>query len=333
MPELPELSSWPWIFAYLALGFALLAKGADWLVGGAAGVARRLGISPLMVGLTIIAWGTSLPELMVTLTSLREGNSGAALGNVLGSNATNIALVLGMSALVLPAVLHGRLLFREILWLLGSLLALWWVVADFSVTRAESGALFGLFLAYNLNLWLTRPSRPEGQTEEQRDRDRAGGGWRAWVAILCGIAAIQFGVHFAVSGALAGAERLEVPGRIVGLTVLALGTSLPELAAGLRSAFAGESEISLGNVVGSNVFNSLAVLGVVGLIAPISGAAPEGGVHPFAQMLEIDFPAVLGFSLGLVTLTLLSPRSGGRFKGFLLVASWVAYTTWLCVSL
>lgn len=313
--------SWTAIALFLAAGFVLLAKGADWLVGGGTSIARRLGVSTLVVGLTVVAWGTSMPEVVVSVMAAWRGEVGISLGNVLGSNIANIGLVLGASALVLPSVLEAAMRPRELCWLFASLGALWAASADSAITRVEAALLLALFAAHNLHLWYT--AREAGfVAEEPPEREP-----RAPVLrVLGGVAAISIGAHLVVQGAQAGALRLGVSELVVGLTVVAVGTSLPELAAGLGGAFKGETDISLGNVVGSNVFNVLAVLGLVGVVRPL---VPESDgtalADAFGQALRADFPAVLGFSVGAAVLPWLPGR--GRAKGALLLLGFLAYVT------
>ncbi|MBI1382318.1 MAG: calcium/sodium antiporter [Planctomycetaceae bacterium] len=321
--------AWLLLAIYLVAGCLLLAKGADWLVGGSSRLARRLGISTLAIGLTVVAWGTSAPEVVVSVLAALEGQAAISLGNVLGSNIANIGLVLGASALVLPKVLEGRLSFRDIFWLFASVGALWWCSLDGQLTRLDGALLLGLFAAYNVWLW---------RTSRQQDDPAVAvpevprGGRSPWLLALGGVAAVSVGAKLVVMGAEGGALRLGVEPRVVGLTVVAVGTSLPELAAGLGSAFKGESDISLGNVLGSNVFNVLAVLGLVALVRPLVPEA-TGDAEAQAQLtsafegaLSNDFPYVMAFSLAFLVLPLLGGARLGRWKGALLLGAYTWYT-------
>lgn len=313
-----EALPWSTILFYLIVGFTLLWLGASWLVSGSSRVARGMGVSPLVIGLTIVAWGTSAPEVMVTLTAARKGTAAVGLGNILGSNIANIGLVLGSCALVLPRVLEGRMAMREVGWLFASVGTLWAVAIDLDVTRLDAVILLVVFAVHNVHLWRTSGIEEPGVDANATLRD--------WIAIVAGAVGIYYGCNFAVDGAVAGAERLAIPPLVIGLTVVAVGTSLPELAAGLRSAFVGESDISLGNVVGSNVFNTLGVLGIVGLVHPLTD---ESVRDPLGSALEKDFPIVLVFSAAVVLFTWLAPGRGGRLKGAVLLAGWAGYTAWL----
>ncbi len=329
---MPSETSWFWIAMYLACGFVLLAKGADWLVGGSSQVARRLGVSVLVVGLTVVAFGTSAPEIVVSGLAAWEGKADISLGNVLGSNIANIGLVLGACALVLPQVLEKRLASRELLWLFLSLAILWWIAHDGAILRIEAAFLLMAFVIYNGHLFATARqdvSPLEGATLEIKPYP--------WLYILVGIVGVSAGAKLVVMGAEGGALRLGVPASVVGLTVVSIGTSLPELAAGLGGALKGESDISLGNVVGSNVFNLLAVIGIVGLLQPLDPAVfpPDGAdeLHnAFASALGEDLWVVLAFSLAAALLPFAPGARQGRLKGALLLVAYLAYVGWLYAS-
>ena len=319
------MQDWLKILAMLLAGFLLLWRGADWLVAGSTLIARRFGVSTLVVGLTVVAFGTSAPEIIVSGLAASEGKVDLSLGNVLGSNVANNGLVLGVSAIILPRILEQRLEAREVSWLFLSLAGFYYCAVDGEISRVEGGALLGVFVVYNVHVLRTSGAvlAPEG-VDEVRGR-------HPWLWTALGIAAILSAAKLVVMGAEEGALRLGVPKSVVGLTVVAIGTSLPELAAGIGGAVRGESDISLGNVVGSNVFNVLAVIGIVALVQPISPAAlPEHADeirHAFDLALREDVWVVLGFSLAAVAL----PRVGGdgRTKGGLLLVGYVAYSIWL----
>ena len=319
--------SWLLILVYLGSGFLLLTKGAVWLVGSSSQIARRLGISTLVVGLTIIAFGTSVPEIVVSAVAAAEGQVDLSLGNVLGSNVANIGLVLGACALVLPKVLESRLPKREVFWLFGSLFLLWWIAHDAVIVRMEAAFLLlgcGVYLAHVL-----LSAREGGVKVEAIGEYRRPALWT-----LIGIVAIALGAKLVVMGAVDGAVALDIPTSVAGLTIVAIGTSLPELAAGLGGAAKGESDISLGNVVGSNVFNLMAVVGIVALIQPFDpedpGIADSAGLtSAFDQALREDFWVVLAFSLAAVVLPRLGAGRGGRTKGALLLLAYAAYNVWL----
>jgi cation:H+ antiporter len=322
----PTEPSWLVVLLFLASGFVLLAKGADWLVSGSSSIARRFGVSTLAIGLTVVAWGTSAPEVVTSAMAALEGQSALSLGNVLGSNIANIGLVLGSCAIVLPAVMQARLGRRDLVWLFASLAALWIVAADHSISRVDAAILLGLFLIYNAILFFT------SRTSEAVDESASGPFGRAAAVTAAGMVGVALGAWLVVQGATQGANMLGVDQRVIGLTVVALGTSLPELAAGLGGAFKGEADISIGNVVGSNVFNVLAVLGIVGLVRPLEADAmptPEARAEleaAFEGSLGVDLPMVLAFSVAAVLLPYIGGREAGRLKGLILLGAYAAYT-------
>jgi cation:H+ antiporter len=299
-------------------GFLLLAKGADWLVRGSSELAGRLGVRPMVVGLTVVAWGTSAPELVISTLAAAEGKAAISVGNVLGSNVANIGLVLGICALILPGVIH-RLDRREVLWLLASIAALWWCARDQVLSRLDGGFLLGLFGLYNLHVYQGSHGGPESQDERLSSE-------HPWREVLLGTIGIAVGARLIVWGAESLALAAGISQRVVGLTVIAVGTSLPELAAGIGSSLRRQTDISLGNVVGSNVFNLLPVLGIAALIRPLEGV---GGAEALRQASGVDLPVVLAFTAAVILL----PRIGGgrapRWRGGLLLAAYLLYGGWL----
>ncbi len=297
----------------LVLGLALLVKGADWLVDGGVRIAGRLGMSPVMVGLTIIAWGTSLPELMVSTLAAADGRPGLALGNALGSNIANIGLVLGVTAILLPGVLGKALRLRESGWLLASLLGLFLVLQwQGGVSFVGGWLLIGLFVIHNIHLWKTAKSGHEEEPQPKGD----GAMRRALLLVITASVSVAIGAELTVTGAEAIARTMGVSDRVIGLSVVAIGTSLPELAAGIASALKGQTEIGLGNVVGSNVFNVLVAVGAAGVVQPFAGESADAALWQ-------DLPAVLLFSFAAIVLPRLGPSK--RWKGVTLAAAYGAF--------
>ena len=302
----------------LAIGLLLLVKGADWLVDGGVRIARQLGISPMMIGLTIVAWGTSLPELVVTTLAAAEGRPGIALGNALGSNVANIGLVLGATALILPAVLGRPMRIRETGWLFASLLGISGVLLwEGGVSRFGGGLLIALFVIHNIHLWKT--SDPD--TREEPLPKGQGIMRRAGALVLVSCVAVAVGAELTVTGAEAIARSLGVSDRVIGLSIVAIGTSLPELAAGIASALKGQMEIGLGNVVGSNVFNVLVAVGAAGIVRPFGASVADGAL--VEEILRADIPLVLAFSFAAVALPRLG--KGGRWMGATLLIGYFAF--------
>jgi len=333
LAPMADAPTWTRILFDLAAGFVLLAKGADWLVDGSTRIARRIGISTLIIGLTVVAFGTSAPEIVVSSVAAWEGWVEVSLGNVLGSNIANIGLVLGASALVLPGILEAKLRWRELLWMLGTLAFLWILAADHAITRFDAALLLAAFLIYNGMLLFAARAEARQSAGEERPKE----GWgKGGIWVLVGLIAIGVGANLVLDGSIGGAHRLGVPESVIGLTVVAVGTSLPELAAGLGGAMKGETDISLGNVVGSNVFNLMGVMGIVGMLQPLDASEPSvknpaGLEAAFELALREDFVMVAVFSVTAVLLPRLF-RGGGRVKGGLLLAGYAAYTLWLFTS-
>ncbi len=331
-PQVDRIAGWLEILVALVGGFVCLAKGADWLVGASSQAARRYGVSTLVIGLTVIAFGTSAPEIVVSTLAALEGKVDLSLGNVLGSNVANIGLVLGSCAVVLPKVFEATLSRRDLLWLFASLLVFWWTAADHEISRVDAALLLGSFALYNLHLLAT--GREQILAEEEAHEGHYQ--WpKLWIVV--GILAIAVGAKLVVHGAEAGALRIGIPASVVGLTIVAIGTSLPELAAGLGGAIKGEADISLGNVVGSNVFNLLAVIGLVGLVHPFEPGSKDGGVPDeldvaFGRALDEDLWVVLGFSVACVVLPRLGGARHGRAKGLAMLLAYAGYTAWLYAS-
>ena len=327
---MPSEPAWLMILVYLGAGFLLLAKGADVLVGASSQIARRIGISTLVVGLTIVAFGTSAPEIVVSALAASEGKVDLSLGNVLGSNVANIGLVLGACAVVLPRIMESRIPPREVFWLFASLGLLWFVSYDRVIDRLEGMFLLFACLVYLAHVLMT--AREGGVVVEATPRYKL-----PWLWSLAAITAVSIGAKLVVVGAEEGALALGIPQSVIGLTIVAIGTSLPELAAGLGGAVKGESDISLGNVVGSNVFNLMAVVGIVSVIVPFDPGDdrvqdPDALAAAFDLALSEDLWVVLGFSLAAVFLPWFGPGRLGRAKGALLLLAYAIYTAWLYTS-
>ncbi|MEZ6018850.1 MAG: sodium:calcium antiporter [Planctomycetota bacterium] len=248
----------------LLAGFALLSKGSDALVEGGEDIANHFRVSPLTIGLTVVAWGTSLPELVISTWSAIHGKAGESLGTVVGSNVVNLGLVLGACAVILPATIESKVRLRDGIWLIASLLLLVLTLKDGVLTRWDGLILAGAFLYYQ---WGLLRGRAEGiaaramDAKSESDEPAPIGEStlkRDLIKVLLGSLAIGVGARTAMWGGEMLALRVGMAPTVVGLTVFALGTSLPELFAGIASARRGQAEMGLGNVLGSNVFNVLA---------------------------------------------------------------------------
>ncbi len=310
------------IIAVIA-GFVIVIKGADWFVQGAAATARNLGVSTLVIGLTIVGIGTSAPEILISIISTIDDNPGLAVGNALGSNITNIALVLGVTALIVPLMVRSETLRREYPVMFLIMLVSLMLVVDGRLGRIDGLILLagmGLMLWWMVLLAKRRDHDPmEDEYEHEIPRMKTG---RALMWLVIGLVLLLFSSRALVWGAVNIAHALNISDLIIGLTIVAIGTSLPELAASVMSALRNEPDIAIGNVIGSNMFNLLVVLGVPGLIRPL---------QLDAEVLNRDFPVMIGLSIALFIMAYGFRGQGriNRIEGGLLVISYAAYLTLL----
>lgn len=321
------MDSVAWDVAWIGLGIAGLFLGGDRLVHGATGLARRLGLSPLVIGLTVVAFGTSAPELAATLAAALAGSPQVALGNVVGSNIANLGLILGLSALILPILSTARFLRREVPFLLGSAALMPLLLLDGRVGRVDGVLLLaGLALFLGLLLRDREPPAVEAEFEEALGGDgaapRAGGLLRLVGWVLLGLLLLVVGARLLVLGAVSIARDLGIAERVIGLTVVAVGTSLPELASSLVAAARRQGDLVLGNVVGSNVFNVLAILGTTALVHPIA-----------VPMASVTLDLVVAGLFSVAIWPFLSTRLAlERWEGVVLLAGYGAYVGWLFLA-
>ncbi len=248
----------------LAVGFFMLMKGADWFVEGSAGIAKKMGIPQLVIGLTIVAMGTSAPEAAVSINASLKGNAGIAIGNVLGSNILNILIILGISAVLATMAIQRSTFCYEIpfmIFVTVVLIALG-MTGEY-VTRAEGVILWILFIVYLL--YLFRLAKKGAEEEETEDRPI----WKLFIFMVIGGILVVWGSDVTVDSATAIAKVIGLSERFIGLTIVALGTSLPELVTSVVAARKGNADIAIGNIVGSNIFNILFVIGTASIIAPV----------------------------------------------------------------
>jgi cation:H+ antiporter len=294
-------------------GLLLLYYGAEYLVSGSSSLALSFGVRPLVIGLTIVAFATSMPELMVSLFASIRGSSDIAAGNIIGSNIANIGLILGTAALIAPLSVSSSMLRREIPYLIGASLLLLLFSLDGVLSFGNGAALFLLLLVFLGYCLFNARHDPLGEPAaavvvayEKRGRKRD------VFLILLGIVGLGVGAELMVRSAVTIARAFGVSELVIGLTIVAMGTSLPELAASMMSAWKGEMELSIGNVIGSNIFNILFVLGVCPMIRPLS-------VDP--SLLRFELPVMLIFTIALVPI-ILHRSTIGRVKGGLLVGGY-----------
>ncbi len=307
----------------LLAGLVLLYFGAEWLVRGSSRLALRSGVAPLVVGLTIVAFGTSAPEMVVSTKAALTGQGGIAIGNVLGSNIFNIAVILGLSAVIRPLVVQSQLVRFDMPVMIGVSLVCWWLFSDGTLARWEAGLLFAGIVAYTgLNIVMARREKapvvldefaaaaPTGVKEGSTGKDL--------LLILGGLVLLVAGSRFLVDAAIQMARMWGVSEAVIGLTIVAAGTSLPELATSVIAAFRKQDDIAIGNVVGSNVFNILGILGVSGLVRPLDAAG----------ISTMDFSVMLLLAVILWPLMQTGMRII-RWEGALLLAGYGAYLIWL----
>lgn len=313
----------------VVFGLALLVWSADRFVDGAASAACRLGMPSLLIGMVIVGFGTSAPEMVVSALAASQGNPGIALGNAFGSNITNIALILGLTAVIRPVMVHSRVLRTELPILTAVTAFAAWQLMDGDISRGDAAmllAVFGGLMAWTIWQGLRRKTDALGLEMEQEmgcpmPLRRA----LAWLAV--GLALLVASSRILVWGAVELARGFGVSDMIIGLTIVAVGTSLPELASSIIAARKGEDDIALGNILGSNLFNTLAVVGIAGSISPMR-------VGPEVFSRDILVMAGLTFSLFVMGYGFRGPGQGriNRFEGTFLLVCYVGYVSVLIRS-
>ncbi len=312
--------------AAVIAGFVFLVWGAERCVMGASATARNFGVSPLIIGLTIVGFGTSAPEMLVAGVASSEGNPGLAIGNALGSNITNIALVLGVTALVTAMTVSSNVVRREIPILLAVSLLAFWLMSDGELSFVDGMVLLGgmftmIVLVVRLGIKSSNSDDPvEAEFEDEIPEDMPMGRALFWTVL--GIAVLLASSKILVWGAVNIAEAFGVSDLIIGLTIVAIGTSMPELMASVMSALKKEHDLAIGNIIGSNMFNLLGVLALPGLIAP-------GVFDP--QVLSRDLPWMIGLTLALFVMAygFRGPGRITRWEGAILLLAYSGYMVWL----
>ena len=324
-------------FLMFAAGLVALVAGADVLVRGASRLALSFGISPLVVGLTIVAFGTSAPEVAVSAGAVLSGQTDLAIGNVVGSNIFNVLFILGLSALIAPLVVHIQLIRQEVPILIGASLLLL-LSLDGRLSLLDGGLFFALLLAYTgfLIVQSRRETRAAQDAHaapndyEAELQPAAQGAWdsRLWVQLLLivgGLGLLVVGSDWLVTASVVFAKALGVSDVVIGLTIVAAGTSMPEVATSLAAAFKGERDIAVGNAVGSSTFNILGCLGLSGLLAGSAGLTVPSSV------LAFDIWVMLAVALASLPI-FLSGREIARWEGGVFLAYYAAYVTYLIMS-
>ena len=312
-------------FVAIVFGLALLVWSADRFVEGAAASARHFGMPALLIGMVIVGFGTSAPEMVVSALASAQGNPGIALGNAYGSNITNIALILGLTALLSPIAVHSQVLRKELPILIAITVLAAWQVWDGAITRLDAIVLFVVFAALmGWSIWqgLQKKVDTLGSEIEQELIVHAMPLGRAVFWLVIGLLLLIVSSRILVWGAVEVARGFGVSDLIIGLTIVAIGTSLPELASSLIAVRKGEHDIALGNVIGSNLFNTLAVVGIAGVIHPMQ-------VSPEVFSRDIMVMSALTLTLFVFAYGFRGPGRINRIEGGVLLACFVGYTTYL----
>jgi cation:H+ antiporter len=319
-------------FLLFIAGLAALFIGANALVHGASKLALSLSVSPLVVGLTVVAFGARAPEMAVSTSAVINGQADIAIGNVVGSNIFNVLFILGLSALIAPLIVHTQLIRQEVPIMIGTVLIFITLSMDAVISIWDGGVLFGLLLVYVV--FLIRQSRqaPADQTTEF-DTELTKAKPSSWDArwpvqiglIAVGLLLLVMGSEWLVSASVYFAKQLGISDLVIGLTIVAAGTSMPEVAASLVAAFKGERDIAVGNVVGSNIFNVLGCLGLGGLVSGVAGMAVAPAV------LTFDLWVLTAVSLACLPI-FLSGREIARWEGAVFLIYYMSYVTYMIMS-
>jgi len=306
----------------VVLGLTILIFSANWFIEGAAAIANYLGMSPLLIGMLIVGFGTSAPELSVSVLSALQGNPGIALGNAYGSNITNIALILGTTALISPISVRSQVLKKELPILLIVTLLVFLQLYDGELSLIDSSLELALFIA--VMLWMSMRGAQKKDSDalekeiEQELKEQGLSQVKAWIWLIGGILLLVASSRMLVWGAVSIAHTLGVSDLIIGLTVVAIGTSLPELASSIVAARKGEHDLVVGNVIGSNLFNTLAVVGLAGVIRPME--IPD-------EVFQRDWSVMAVLTLALFAMGY--DRKITRLEASLLLTTYTAYTLYL----
>ena len=307
-------------YVFLLLGLVVLIFGGEFLVKGAVGFSTAMKISPLIVGMTIVSFGTSAPELLVSLTSALDGNPGIAVGNVVGSNIANIALVLGITVLIFPIIADKHTKRIDLPVMIFSTLLFVYFIQDGWIVMYEGIIMLVVIVAFTIFLIIKGRKQPAIE-EVCEIVDKAPKNWKSILFLFLGFVGLYFGADWFIQGAVGIAEEFlfDNPNKdvIIGVTIVAFGTSAPELVASTVAAYRKQTDISIGNLIGSNIFNILVVLGVTSIVTPLKVSN---------EAREFDLFWMVGIALLLVALIALGSKIG-RLKGAILLSTYVAYIT------
>ena len=295
-------------YLLFTLGLLMLFAGGEGLVRGASSVARHFNLSPMLIGLTIVGFGTSAPELLVSLQAAWEGKPEIAIGNVVGSNIANILLILGVSAAIAPLVIPAHRLWRDLAFMLAATFLFWGMLYTGQISRLFGAILFLGLLAF---LWVAFKYGKIEEEEDAVDENQL----KAWGFTIGGLVVLVIGARLLVDNAILIAQTFGVSEAVIGLTIVAVGTSLPELATSIVAAFRKQTEIAVGNVIGSNIFNFFSIIGITALVMPIPADI---------RFATIDMPVAAAVAVGLA-ITAIVLNGLPRIAGVLLLVAYAAY--------
>ena len=299
----------------LIFGIVVVLKSADWLTNGAVGLATKLGISQIAIGLTIVAIGTSMPEFFVSIVSAIKGTPDLAVGNIVGSNIFNVLLIVGVAATVAPIAIQRATVRRDIPIAIVASIMLTFMMLDDNISRIDALILFAAFIAF---IWITLRNSKNDANEKDASTEKVIPTWKSVLFIIFGLVGLVLGSNIFVDNASSLAHGWGISDAVIGLTIVAGGTSLPELATSAVAARKGDSGIAIGNVLGSNVFNILMILGLTGIISPMH----------IQNITYIDM-AVMVISMALFWLFSFTKLRVERWEGCVLIACFLGYITWL----
>lgn len=299
----------------LIFGIVVVLKSADWLTNGAVGLATKLGISQIVIGLTIVAIGTSMPEFFVSIVSAIKGTPDIAVGNIVGSNIFNVLLIVGVAATVAPIAIQRATVRRDIPIAIVASIMLTFMMLDDNISRIDALILFAAFIAF---IWITLRNSKNDANEKDASTEKVIPTWKSVLFIIFGLVGLVLGSNIFVDNASSLAHGWGISDAVIGLTIVAGGTSLPELATSAVAARKGDSGIAIGNVLGSNVFNILMILGLTGIISPMH----------IQNITYIDM-AVMVISMALFWLFSFTKLRVERWEGCVLIACFLGYITWL----
>lgn len=299
----------------LIFGIVVVLKSADWLTNGAVGLATKLGISQIVIGLTIVAIGTSMPEFFVSIVSAIKGTPDLAVGNIVGSNIFNVLLIVGVAATVAPIAIQRASVRRDIPIAIVASIMLTFMMLDDNISRIDALILFAAFIAF---IWITLRNSKNDANEKDASTEKVIPTWKSVLFIIFGLVGLVLGSNIFVDNASSLAHGWGISDAVIGLTIVAGGTSLPELATSAVAARKGDSGIAIGNVLGSNVFNILMILGLTGIISPMH----------IQNITYIDM-AVMVISMALFWLFSFTKLRVERWEGCVLIACFLGYITWL----